>query len=214
MPSVAYAEYHQNLIDVHRLVLLHRRESGTGRGKRGLAHLTRGGLLLLCAAWERYVETVVSEGALFLTQRLALHASLPAVPRQKVLNHANNNATAWSAAQLATPAWTQVYLDAIAQRTEKLNTPKHHKLKPLFEDFLAVPDIGSCWTTGTVLIDDFVKLRGEVAHRGAQSRYVRFNQLETYETDITRYVEETDNLLSDHLRTLVNPMRRPWNRAL
>jgi hypothetical protein len=137
---------------------------------------------------------------------------LPVAARQKVVNHANNNATAWTAAQLATPIWRQIYADAIAVRVAKLNTPKHYKLKPLFEDFLAVADIGAAWSTGAVLIDDFVGLRGDVAHRGGQSPYIRFGQLEGLEVDVKRYVRETDNYLSDHLRTLVNPQRRPWNR--
>lgn len=212
MPSTAYAEYLQNLNDVHRLVLLHRRLSGIGPGKRGLGHLTRGGLLLLCAAWERYVETVLLVGARAVARRLPSYTSLPAGPRQKVVDHARNNGNAWTVAQLASPDWVEIYVDSMTARIDKLHTPKHYKLKPLFEDFLAVPDIGIAWTMGTAVIDDFVKLRGEVAHRGGQSQYVRFSQLENYEIVITRYVKETDNFLSDHLRMIVNPMRRPWNR--
>lgn len=66
MSSTAFTEYTKNLKDVHRLILLHRNLSGNDRGKRALGHLTRGGLLLLCASWERYIETVVIEGAEFL----------------------------------------------------------------------------------------------------------------------------------------------------
>jgi len=113
---------------------------------------------------------------------------------------------------LASPVWVDIYVDSVTARINKLHTPKHYKLKPLFADFLAVPDIGVAWTTGTGLIDHFVELRGEVAHRGGQSQYIRFSQLENYEIEVTRYVKETDNFLSDHLRTLVKPMRRPWNR--
>lgn len=213
MPSTAYSEFNLNLTDVHRLVLLHRRESGTRRGRRGLGHLTRGGLLLLCAAWERYVETVLAEGARFLAGNVSGINALPASIRQKVTNHANNNNNTWNAAQLRTPSWTQIYEDAINVRIDKLHTPKHHKLKPLFEDFLAVSDIGAAWTTGTIPIDDFVTLRGEVAHRGGQSRYIRFGHLVSLEGEVKRYAKETDNYLSNHLLALVNPQRRPWNRV-
>lgn len=166
----------------------------------------------MCAAWERYVETVLAEGAQVTAGRLPDINGLPPAVRQKVTNHANNNANAWTAAQLATPAWIQIYADAIKVRVDKLHTPKHHKLKPLFEDFLAIPDIGAAWSTGAAPIDDFVVLRGEVAHRGGQSRYIRFGQLEDLEVAVKRYVKETDNFLSDHLRTIVNPRHRPWNR--
>jgi len=212
MPSEAYTEFNRNLTDVHRLVLLHRRESGTGRGRRGLAHLTRGGLLLLCAAWERYAETVIAEGAQITANRLPNINGLPAAVQQEVTKHANNNANAWNVAHLSTPVWVKVYADAIKVRVEKLNTPKYHKLRPLFQDFLAISDIGAAWSTGFAPIDNFVVLRGEVAHRGGQSRYIRFGQLVELGVVIKRYVKETDNFVSDRLRTLVNPQRRPWNR--
>jgi hypothetical protein len=212
MPSTAYSEFKQNLTDVHRLVLFHRRESGTRRGRRGLGHLTRGGLLLLCAAWERYSETVLAEGVRFVAVSLPNVNALPQNVRQKVVNHANNNATPWNTAQLATPAWTQVYEDAVRVRVDRLHTPKHHKLKPLFEDFLAIVDIGAAWSAGNMPIDEFVTLRGEVAHRGGQSSYIRFGHLVKLEGKVKRYVKETDNYLSDHIATLVNPQRRPWNR--
>jgi len=214
MPSTAYGEYQQNLTDVHRLVRLHRQESGAGRGRRGLGHLTRGGLLLLCAAWERYVETVTIEAAAFLCRRLPGHASLPPTPRQRVTNHANDGRNAWTAAQLSTPTWANIYVDAITKRTDALNTPKHQNLKPLFEQFLAVQDIAACWTGGATANDDFVTLRGEAAHRGAQSQYIHFGKLVDLEASVSLRVVETDNFLSDHLRLLVHPRRRPWNRAL
>jgi hypothetical protein len=80
MPSTAYGEFKVNLTDVDRLIALHRQESGAGRGRRGLGHITRGALVLLCAAWERYVETVVSEGAGFLGTKLPVFASLRFAP--------------------------------------------------------------------------------------------------------------------------------------
>jgi hypothetical protein len=212
MPSRSFDEYRKNLRDVHRLVFLHQNASGTTRGKRGLGHLTRAGLLLLCAAWERYVETVLIEGATYLTTSLPGCASLPAIIHQKVVNHANNNSTPWSAADLLTPSWAQVYLDAIARKTTALNTPKYHKIQGLFHDYLGIADIGQCWSLGSALLDRFVVLRGEVAHRGAQSRYVHFSQLLKYEKDVTIFVKETDNYLSDQLRFLVYPQYRPWNR--
>jgi hypothetical protein len=214
MPSSAYAEFEKNLLDVHRLSLLHRQESGAGRGRRGLGHLTRGGLVLLCAAWERYVESVAIEGAAFLANRLPGYGSLPAGPRQSLVNFANNQSTPWTAAQLHTPAWAAAYVDMVKLKADVLNTPKHGRLQPLFSVAFGIVDIAAAWSAGSADVDAFVTLRGEVAHRGGQSQYIRFSQLEAYEADVQRYVVETDNFLSDHIRTLVNPFRRPWNRLL
>jgi len=214
MPSDAFSEYKKNLKDVHRLVLLHRRLSGNGQGRRGLGHLTRGGLLLLCAAWERYTETVLPVGAQKLSSLLPNYNALPTIPRQKAIDYANSNNNSWSVTCLNGPSWGIIYAESMMGRINNLHTPKYLNLKPLYQDFLAVPDIGSAWSLGTSIIDDFVTLRGEVAHRGGQSRYIKFKRLVKYERDITRYVRETDNYLSDHIRAL-NPARsRPWNRIL
>lgn len=214
MPSVAYTEYTKNLKDVHRLIVLHRNISGNDRGKRGLGHLTRGGLLLLCAAWERYIETVLVEGAEFLCSKLTPFTDLPAGPQQNVRDYVNSNETPWTPVQLSTNDWKLIYVSAINAKVGKLNTPKHEKIKPLFTKYLALPDIGACWTKGTTIIDDFVSLRGEVAHRGREGRYIQFKLLTDHESLIKQYAIETDNQLSDHLRMLVTPNLRPWNRSL
>lgn len=214
MPSGSFKEFQQNLTDVKRIVSLHNalsRPNGAGRrGKRGLGHLTRGGLVLLCAAWERYVESVLEEGAAFLARKHS-HATLPAGPRQFVLDYVNHNQTPH------TPGDLQNNLEAaltaaVRRKTEKLNTPKHAKVQPLFASVLGVLDIANAWSQGSQPIDDFVVLRGGVAHRGGQAPYVRFAALTNAVASISEYAVETDNFLSDHIRTLVNPNRRPWNR--
>lgn len=77
---------------------------------------------------------------------------------------------------------------------------------------LCVPDVGTQWSNGTTPIDDFVSARGEVAHRGGQAKYVHFAVLTKAVVLVSGYVIETDNYLSDHLRSQVTPHRRPWNR--
>lgn len=186
MASTAYTEYRKNLKDVHRLVLLHRELSGAAPGRRSLGHLTRGGLLLLCAAWERYMETLAMESANFLISRLANYSELPAEPRERMRDYANAGGNTWNAADLATQRWKLMFRQLVERRVGALNTPKHEQLRNLFNHFFSVPDIGVFWTPDTNAdIDEFVSLRGEVAHRGAESRYIRFHQLERFEESVS-----------------------------
>jgi len=104
-------------------------------------------------------------------------------------------------------------VDAVEAKTSGLNTPKHENLKPLFDKVLGIPDVGCAWVNGATLLDEFVKRRGEVAHRGRQAKYVRFAELKKAVSVVSGYVVETDNFLSDYLRPLVTPARRPWNRV-
>lgn len=212
MPSTAYKEYAQNLIDVHRLLIAHRKASAARPGKRGLGHFTRGGLVLLCAAWERYAESALEESAKFLISKLSSINDLPARAKKKTVDYANSGKGSYGAADIYKPIWGNIFLEAIKPRIDALNTPKHKELKILFETFLDISDIAAAWSQGSAPIDDFVKLRGEVAHRGRESKYIWIGQLENAEILVSRYVAETDNFLSDHMRKLVTPQRRPWNR--
>lgn len=215
MPSKASNEFTKNMTDVARLISDHKNANMSRKpGRRALGHLTKGGILLLCAAWERYVETVLEEGATFLTTRLSGFVELPANAQRKTRDNANSNKTPWKAADLQGPVWTSVYLDALTRRTSTLHAPTYRKLKPLFADFLDVPDIAAAWLKGDKAIDSFVSRRGGVAHRGGQAAYVRIGYLIETKCVVESYVEETDNFLSDHIRRLVTPSRRPWNRVL
>lgn len=221
MPSDSFSEFSQNLIDVERIVSLHRtlsRPNGTGkRGRRALGHLTRGGIVLLCAAWERYTESVLEEGAAFLARKHT-RASLPANPKKLVEGFVNGRKSSFTMATLDANLEAAM-VEAVRFKTVGppggaggLNTPKHENLKRLFDSILCVPDIGTAWSAGTKPIDDFVRARGDVAHRGGQAKYVHFAVLTKAVKLVSTYVVETDNFLSDHLRTLVTPSQRPWNR--
>jgi len=213
MPSYAFGEYLENLRDVHRLVLLHANLNGTGRGKRGLGHLTRGGVLLLCAAWERYTESLLVESATYLQRHLSSRAAMPATPAQKILNYANRNDNAWTAVQANGPTWGQIYLEYVQRQTAALNTPKYDNLKCLFNNCLGIPDVASFWSRPSQEITDFVSLRGEVAHRGSSSVYITISSLKSLELSIKAFAIETDNELARQLKTLSGLNRLPWNRV-
>lgn len=220
MPSISFNEFSKNLTDVRRIVTLHLRQSrpdGTGKpGKRALGHLTRGGIVLLCAAWERYVESVLEEGAVFLATNHTL-ASLPAIPKKLVIDFVNGGKSSFTSATVGANLEAAM-AEAVRFKTVGpsgnggLNTPKHTNLQPLFERILAVPDVGTAWSAGVRPVDDFVKARGDVAHRGGQANYVRFSTLTSAVSLVSKTVVETDNFLSDHLRAMLNPPHRPWNR--
>jgi hypothetical protein len=160
------------------------------------------------------METVAMESADFLTSKLTNYTELPAEPRKRVRDFANGGGNTWTAADLATPQWKIMFRQLVERRVGALNTPKHEQLKNLFNHFFDVPDIEIFWAPDTKAdIDEFVSLRGEVAHRGAESRYIHFHQLERLEASVAAWVRLTDRALSDHLRTFVTPPRRPWLRV-
>jgi hypothetical protein len=213
MPSDSFAEYLQNLRDVHRLVLLHASLNGSGRGRRGLGHLTRGGILLLCAAWERYTESVLVESATYLRGHVPSRVAMPPNVAQNILDHANSNKNAWTAAQANGPTWGGIYSEYVQRQTDALNTPKYENLKNLFHNCIGVADVAAFWSRPSQEITDFVALRGEVAHRGSSSKYVTIADLKILEVCIKSFASETDNEVAHHLKTLSGANRLPWNRV-
>ena len=49
------------LTDVGRIISSHAQLNHDGHGKWGLGHISHSGVLMLCAAWELYIEEVMLE---------------------------------------------------------------------------------------------------------------------------------------------------------
>lgn len=85
MPSNALAKFESNLlVDVDRLIESHGQLNHQGMGRRGLGHITRSGVLMLCAAWELYLEEVLVESARIIIDRAASPDDLPRKVQQEI----------------------------------------------------------------------------------------------------------------------------------
>jgi HEPN superfamily RiboL-PSP-like protein len=73
------------------------------------------------------------------------------------------------------------------ERNKKLNTPKTEQIDDLFNRALGIPKISAGWywnnmprERATRKLDDFVTLRGDVAHRGSSANKI-------HKADVTNY---------------------------
>lgn len=85
MASQAFNEFRFNILDAWRLHQAHSVLSNNTRGKKGLGHITRSGVVMLCAAWEHYQESVLVEAAGFLASQIHDPQQLP-LPVKKHLS--------------------------------------------------------------------------------------------------------------------------------
>ncbi len=165
MPSSAFSNFDSNLQDTDRMIDTFRAIKTQGAGK---GHLTRGAVVLLCAAWELYVEQLLQKAAEIYSQRHDSPSSLP-LPVQETINRSvKNDKHNLKPLQLAGDGWKTVYCSHIEERTENLNTPKSSVIAPLFNDFLGIANITLAWSQGALPLDDFITVRGDIAHRGRQ----------------------------------------------
>lgn len=63
MPSNAYAHFSTSLTDVDNLLWFHGNTGGAGQGRRSseFQSLNKSAIVLICAAWESYIEAVIME---------------------------------------------------------------------------------------------------------------------------------------------------------
>ena len=213
MPSKARVLFRDKLLpDVTSILETHRQVNPRGHGRRALGHLTRGGVALLCASWELYIEEVLIESARFLVKDAASPDFLPNKIKGKITQAAKNDKHEHGALKLCGLGWRDVYVDAARASVEKLNTPKYGNIKDLFSDWLDIDDIAVNWRHPTSSLNDFVRIRGEIAHRGADSRYIQVKQLSEFKSMIDDLVVDTDRTLSDHLMGICHSKSRPWRR--
>ncbi len=217
MPSKALTLFETKLItEVDRLIQTHaylnEHQYNAAQGRRGLGHITRSGIVMLCAAWERYIELVVPETAAHLAKRAASPKDLPKATQKQLAKHVTGHKHELKALELAGSGWRAVYQALAIDQAEGLNTPKSTILDPLFERMLGIETISDCWSAGRDEVNGFVTTRGGIAHTGSDATYVKIETLWSSRDLVARTVCETDNRLSEFVKELFPNESVPWRR--
>ncbi len=212
MPSSALSKFENNLlVDVDRLIESHGQLNHQGMGRRGLGHITRSGVLMLCAAWELYLEELLIESAKILGDRAGAPSDLPKSVQKEIAKAVRESKHELKPLELAGDGWCDVYIDHARVRAQHLNTPKSGNVDPLYKCLVGIEGLSDAWSVGANNIDDFVTTRGDIAHRGRAAGYVKIGKLRTYKDQVVRTVIDTDNALVDFLRDNIRG-RAPWRR--
>ena len=210
MPSGAFSNFEFNLVDVDRLIENHYALSPTGQGKRGLGHINRSGVVMLCAAWELYIEQILLECAKKFTGSMDLPSQLPLYVQKSLSRFVKEAKHELKPLQLAGAGWKQVYHDHVIHKTDRFNTPTSANIDQLFKSLIGIDDMSQLWSVGVGPIDKFVSVRGDIAHRGRQAAYVRRWTLENYRERIRAVAVDTDNQTGQDMKNLLPTNRKPW----
>ena len=213
MASNALGSLDYNIVDVDRLIASHGELHDGNRGRKGLGHITRSGVVMLCASWELYVEMLLQEAANFLAGAVLLATDLPTEVQKQLSAVVKSDKNELGPIKLAGDGWKSVFCQHVTSRAESLNTPKSGKLIPLFLQLLGVDDISRAWSTGVQPLDDFVSVRGDIAHRGRHAQYVPIGKLQEYREQIRQYAVETDDFLAEHLKSITPARKKPWRAS-
>ena len=191
----------------------HAQLNHAGQGRRGLGHITRSGLFMLCAAWELYLEELTVELAAYLADRALEPENLPLSVQRELAKHVKEHKNELKPLEMAGAGWEHVYLSHVRESVSALHTPKAGPINQMYRKLVGWEETSASWSLGTDFINGFVKIRGDIAHRGSDADYVRIGVLREYRDGIYDTVIEHDNAANDYVRE-VSVGGRPWRRRV
>ncbi len=213
MPSNSRQFFRDRLLpDVANLIDAHRQLNPEGRGRRKLGHITRSGIVMLCASWELYIEQVLEESVRYLCENALTPDFLPDSVKGEIARSAKSDKHNFGVLKLCGDGWRQVYIDSAIQDATRLNTPKYGNISDFFKKWLGIVDIDQSWRHSREELNKFVTIRGEISHRGADACYITIAALKTYKSLIDDLTIDTDRLLGDYLYDISDTRHRPWRR--
>ncbi|QDY83525.1 hypothetical protein FQU75_08930 [Paenibacillus polymyxa] len=216
MPSYSFGDYRRRTLDVQKLSDDYKtlKDIFYSRGRVALDHLTRSGILMLCGAWETYIEDILREVAAHLAS-LEKIDELPREVKSTIAQYVRNHKNVNKALELAESKWKTLYLNEIVEETiSRFNTPKVKNIKDISKKLIGYEGILDCLISEEIdLINEFVKYRGHIAHnvRDRSEQYLNVETLDKYMDEFQMVVSRIDNHLLTYVR--LYKTSRPWNKV-
>lgn len=201
MPSKSYIDFLELMVDVEQLRLTHSEYSKGLRGRKKLGFLTRSSIIMLCAAWERYNENIVLECIDKILETDIEAKNLSKYIKEYLSIKVKENKSNIYPIELADKGWKNLWKGYAINETNSLNTPNSENLNKLFKRYLGIEEFTQMWHKKSINeINDFIKIRGEIAHNGSKAKYVRFNILLKNIDTIVENAIQIDYSLSQFLK--------------
>lgn len=216
-PPAHLKEFLDNMNEVLQLMAIHKTLAGIGPGrKHDVEILNKSAVVLIAACWEAYVEDLAKTALEFLVKHAKGHAVFPKHVLERV-GSKNSGINAWN---LAGEGWKKALGDnlseVLAKTTGALNTPKTAQVNELFLKAIGHDKLSICWawrgrstTEATKALDDFVALRGSIAHRVKHSRSVRKVDVQNAVELVSRLAVKSNNEVRAFTYKLVGTY--PWD---
>lgn len=220
MPSKSKEAFGKNSKDIEELWQIHEEIGGQGAGRKyGVEVLNRAAIVFITACWESYVEDLATEAFDFLLINAATSAVIPNQVKalaSKALVADKNETKVW---ELADDGWRKLLLDhkatTLQSWLEPFNTPKTKQVNKLYSDLLGLKSLSSKWywqgmaaDNASKKIDEFIKIRGDIAHRLTTTKVVQKGVGIKYLRHVQGLVECCEKAVLTHLQTQTG--KAPW----
>lgn len=221
LPSPAKQAFEANKTDVKRLLEIHTNIGGVGQGRRrGVQCLNKSAIVLTSAVWEAYVEDLCGNAVDHMAQHIPDASGLPDLIKAEIAseihriyndgpNHTKDRLAAWV---LADAGWKTALANNLARIKNKLyvgdalNTCKAKNVKHLFSQSIGLADVTLSWhwqgtnpATNIARLDNYIVLRGDIAHRGEAATSVKRNQCTGFLSLVEHLVDASEAAVSQHM---------------
>ncbi|MCK5172427.1 MAG: hypothetical protein KAR47_03500 [Planctomycetes bacterium] len=212
MASKARAAFDENIKDIDRLMELHKQQGGTSPGRRyDLEVLNKSAIVLITSYWEAYCEDIAAEALAHIVKYVKSADSLPKALKKliaKELEDDKNELAVWELADDKWKTYLQGRLELLQEkRNRKLNTPKAANIDQLFTLAVGISKISSSWRWAKMAadrarekLDEFVELRGSIAHRGKSLKSVKKSEVDGYLDFIKKLAAKTGGTVNKHVK--------------
>jgi len=214
MPSKARRAFDQNAHDIERLLEIHADLGGDQCGRRHrLGVLNKSAIVLITAIWEAYCEDLAAEGLEHLVDHVSAADRLPVELRKRIAKELKSDPNDLAIWRIADQRWKPLLRDRLTQlqddRNRKLNTPRAENISELFNIALGLSDISTawCWRNMTVArarkkLDEYVTLRGAIAHRAQSEISCTKNRVSDFFGLIKSLVAKTGGRVNTHVKSI------------
>src|SRR5258708_28500967 len=214
MASNARVAFDNNAKDVQRLLEIHALVGGDAQGRRfRLEVLNRSAIVLVTAIWEAYCEDIADEALQHLIKHAPSGVALPKGLKKRIAADIKadlNELAMWDLADDGWKARVAARLAAItADRNRRLNTPKTAQIDELFDSAIGLSSISESWKWRKMSsiqsrqkLDNYVALRGSIAHRGTGDTAVQKWQVEDYFGHVKRLASKTGGRVKSQVPSL------------
>jgi hypothetical protein len=208
MASNARKAFDQNTEDVKLLLDF---PSFSGAPSPEVIH--KSAIVLITAFWEAYCEDLAEEALNHIVANITTASKLPKELKKRIakeIKEGKNDNLMWELADAGWKVKVKARLNELAaERNANLNTPKTAPINELFEKAIGLQSVSASWAQDgkTHLetekkLDEFVSLRGDVAHRGKAAASVKDKQVREYFALTQHLVKKTGGKVSAYVKTV------------
>jgi len=174
--------------------------------------LNKSGVVLVCAFWEAFCEDLAFEALEHLVSNAKNYKGLPKRLQQQVATELKDDRDQLAVWRLADEGWRahlRTRMEKLQdQLNRELNTPKSAPVDDFFERSVGISGISNSWKwprmsneRAKARLDEFVTLRGDIAHRGKASEATKKKAVTDFLSHVTQLVTKTDDCVNASVDT-------------